>query len=106
MAEAVKVLNQKTFDTEIAKGLVLVDFYAVWCGPCKMLSPILEQVAKLYESKVSIGKVNIDENEDLASKFEISSVPTIVLFKDGLEVSRFMGLRDLNFLKTFLDKHL
>jgi thioredoxin 1 len=106
MAEGVKVLSQTSFNADISKGLVLVDFYAPWCGPCKMLAPVLEQIAQAYGSKMTIGKVNIDENEELAMRFEVSSVPTVVLFKDGAEVGRFMGLRDQVFLKTFIDKHL
>lgn len=76
-----------------AKGLVLVDFFATWCGPCKMLSPILEEVAAEMGDKVVIAKLDIDECMELAQEYGIMSVPTMILFKEGAEVSRNIGFR-------------
>ena len=85
-------LNQGNFETEVlnAKGIVLVDFFAVWCAPCKMLSPIVDQVAdEVNDAKV--GKINVDEEQALAAKYGVSSIPTLVVFKDGVEVKRSTG---------------
>jgi len=76
-----------------AKGLVLVDFFATWCGPCKMLAPILEQVAEEMDGKITIAKLDIDECMELAQEYGIMSVPTMILFKEGAEVARNIGFR-------------
>lgn len=88
-----EVINSQDFEKRVLKNnkTVLVDFFATWCGPCRMLSPILEQVAS--ETDAEILKVDIDENMDLARKFGIMSVPTMILFKNGEEVNRMTGLR-------------
>ena len=77
--------NDGNFQTEVLdyKGLALIDFFADWCGPCKMMAPIIDGLATEYEGKVKIGKVNIDENMGLAQKYRVMSIPTIILFKDG-----------------------
>lgn len=77
--------NDGNFQTEVLdyKGLALIDFFADWCGPCKMMAPIIDGLATEYEGKVKIGKVNIDENMGLAQKYKVMSIPTIILFKDG-----------------------
>lgn len=84
MAE-LKITSQN-FEQEVLNSElpVLVDFWATWCGPCKMLSPIIEEVAKEYEGKVKVGKVNVDEEPDLAIKFRVTSIPTLILFKNGV----------------------
>ena len=74
-------------------GIVIVDFYATWCGPCQMLSPVLHEVAEEHP-EVKIVKVNVDENEDLAIKFNVMSIPTLIVYKDGKSVNRVMGARD------------
>lgn len=76
------------FDSEIATGVVLVDFWATWCGPCRMQSPIVDEIA---EAGAHVLKVNVDEAPDLAAKFLVNSIPTLVVFKDGKEVRRFVG---------------
>lgn len=90
-----KILNvsRKSFTEEIlnSKEVVLVDFWADWCGPCKMLVPILEEIGD--EKKVKICKINTDDEFDLATKFDIKSIPTIVVFKNGKEIDRIIGLR-------------
>ena len=87
------VLNKDNFDTEItnSKGVALVDFYADWCGPCKMLGPVLEEVEKETDAKLS--KVNVDEEIDLARKFGVMSIPCLVIFKDGEQVNKSVGLK-------------
>jgi thioredoxin 1 len=95
-----------TFTKEIEKGIVLVDFFAMWCAPCRRLTPILEQVAEEFQGRVKIGKVDIDQEQATAAQFEVSSVPTMILFKDGKEVDRILGLRNLEDLKKFLDAAL
>ncbi|MEE0945818.1 MAG: thioredoxin [Acutalibacteraceae bacterium] len=85
-------LNEQNFSVNIAKGTVLVDFYADWCGPCKMVAPILEEIAE-QRSDVTIGKVNVDESGTLAMKFGVMSIPTLIVFKDGVEQTRIVGYR-------------
>ncbi|MBR4003694.1 MAG: thioredoxin [Clostridia bacterium] len=91
-------LTAESFEAEVknGKGLVLVDFYATWCGPCKMLAPVLEQVADEVKEKATIKKLDIDECLDIAKEFNVMSVPTMILFKDGKEVERIVGLRQKN----------
>nr|WP_307774646.1 thioredoxin [uncultured Cetobacterium sp.] len=86
-------LNNENFKSEVIekKGLVLVDFWADWCGPCKMLAPILEELAN--ESEASICKVNVDESGDLAGDYGIRSIPTMIIFKDGEKIDQIVGLR-------------
>ena len=86
-----KILNSNEFDNAIASGIVLVDFYADWCGPCKMLSPVLEGVAEKMKDKVTIVKVDVDRSPDLAAKFGVMSVPTMIMFKNGRQVDAFSG---------------
>lgn len=76
-------INEKEFASTIANGVTLVDFFATWCGPCKMLAPVLEEVAEELKSKVNIVKVDVDQDGDLAMQFQIMSVPTMLVFKDG-----------------------
>ena len=88
-------LNEQTFDEEV-KGSdlpFLVDFWAEWCGPCKMIAPILDKIAVDYEDKLRIGKINIDENLALAGRFEVMSIPTLILFKDGEPKVRMIGAK-------------
>ncbi len=91
MAE-VKELNPSNFDDTIKSGIVLVDFWAPWCNPCRMLGNILEQVAAEVDG-VTIGKVNVDDNRELAAKFEVMNIPRILIFKDGEIVKDFSGIQ-------------
>jgi thioredoxin 1 len=95
----------ETFDQDALKAElpVLVDFYATWCGPCKMLAPVLEEVAKRYEGRAKVVKVDIDESPELAQRFGVSAVPTLVLFKDGKAVQKVMGFQSPKQLSTLLD---
>ena len=93
MATAINTLTQANFAEQIATAdkPVLVDFWAEWCGPCKMLAPILDEVAGENADKLSVAKVNVDENPDLARQFDIMSIPTLIVFKDGQPAHRFQG---------------
>ena len=86
-------LTQENFKAEVieAKGTVLVDFWAAWCGPCQMLSPVVDEVAEALPD-VKVGKVNIDEQPDLAAQFDVMSIPTLMVFKDGQEVEQSVGV--------------
>jgi len=88
----VSEFNVDNFEKEISDGLVVVDFWAEWCGPCKMLGPIFEEVSKEFEGKVKFGKLNIDDGQELAQKFQVMGIPTILFFKDGQLVDRTTGL--------------
>ena len=85
--------NKESFDKTLAEGkLMMVDFWAEWCGPCQMLGPVIESLAEKYEGRAVIGKVNTDEEPDLAMSFQISGIPTVIFFKDGKEIDRLVGI--------------
>ena len=88
------------------KGVVLVDFWAPWCSPCRMLAPIIDQLAGEFKGEAIVGKINIDDNEDAAVRMGVSSIPTLVLFKDGQEVERIIGARPRPQLAEMIRKHL
>ncbi len=97
-------LSSENFQEEVLNSNlpVLVDFYADWCGPCKMMAPIVEKIAEELEGKAKVGKVNVDQNQDLAIKYNIMSIPTIIIFKNGEESRRIVGVRDKEeLLKAF-----
>jgi thioredoxin 1 len=93
MSDQPTILNSKNFDEIVIKSKVpvLVDFYADWCMPCKMMAPIIDNLAKKYNGKVLIGKVNVDENSNLAMKYQTMSIPTFIIFKNGEPVDRKLG---------------
>lgn len=101
-------LTDDSFDETIknAQGPVMVDFWAAWCGPCKMIAPYLDQLAGEVEGKATVAKVNVDENGDLSARFGIRSIPTLVLFKDGRVVDQVIGARTKDELRTLLQKHI
>ena len=107
MAANVREFTDANFQDEVlaAKGPVLVDFWAPWCGPCKMLGPTIEELAGQYEGQVTVGKLNTDENPQVASSRGISSIPTVMLFKDGEEVDRLIGMSAKEKFVAMLDKH-
>ncbi len=95
MSENIETLTDATFDEQV-KGSdvpVLVDFWAEWCGPCKMISPVLEEIAQEQAGKIRIGKLNIDDNLDVTRRFEVMSIPTLILFKDGEPQVRLIGAK-------------
>lgn len=89
-------LNEKNFDEEVLKSdkTVLIDFWASWCGPCKMMSPVIDTIAEEMGEKVKVCKINIDEEQNLAVKYNVMSIPTFIVIKDGKEVSRSVGVQD------------
>ena len=90
---AVEHLNDSNFTEKTANGIALVDFFATWCGPCRMLGPIIEEIGEEYDGSFGVYKVDIDECEDIAMDFGIMSVPTIVVLKNGVEVERMIGVQ-------------
>ena len=95
MGEHVSHLTAATFDEEIASSAVpiVVDFWAEWCGPCKMIAPALEEIAAEHDGKIKIAKVNVDEHPDLARRFDVMSIPTLLVFNDGEPTQRLIGAK-------------
>lgn len=102
MADTLKHIEDSSFVEEISKGVTLVDFYADWCGPCRMLTPVLEKVAKELGGQAKIVKVNVDTAQATSSQYQISSIPTMILFKDGKKVDQLMGLQNEAAIKKFI----
>lgn len=100
---AITNINQNNFDEQVAQSSspVLVDFWAAWCGPCAMLSPVVEELAQEHP-EIAFGKVNVDEAPELAQKFQVSAIPTLVLFKDGKPVDASVGVKSKAELEAFL----
>lgn len=96
------------FDEKVikGKGLVLVDFWAEWCGPCRMVAPILDELAGEYEGKITVTKLNVDENREIAARFGIRSIPTILFFKDGSQVEQVIGALPKSSIKSKIQQHL
>ena len=88
-----QIITDANFAAETANGMVLVDFFADWCGPCKMLIPILEQVEPEYSGKIKFVKINVDESPEAAGRYSVVSIPTLILMKDGQEVTRITGFQ-------------
>lgn len=105
-----KVLHvtDQDFDERVIKGtgLILVDFWAEWCGPCRMVAPILEELAVEYEGQITVTKLNVDENRETAARFGIRSIPTILLFKDGSQVEQIIGALPKSTIKAKVQQHL
>ena len=108
MGDNVLKITDGNFDSEVAKSgvPVLVDFWAEWCGPCRMMSPILDEVAPVYKGKLKIGKLNVDENQDTPSKFGVMNIPTMIFFKGGQEAERIVGAMSRAELQKKLDRAL
>lgn len=104
MSEHLKYLTDENFETEIANGVTLVDFYADWCGPCRMMTPIIDQLATELEGKAKIAKIDIEASQKVTSNFNVTSIPTLILFKDGQEVQRVIGVRDKDTLEEIISK--
>ncbi|HVQ35374.1 MAG TPA: thioredoxin [Candidatus Bathyarchaeia archaeon] len=107
-ATSILHLTEDTFDETIknAKGPVLVDFWAAWCGPCKTIAPYLDQIAGEMEGKATVAKVNVDENGDLSARFGVRSIPTLLVFKDGRVVDQTVGALPKELIKSFVAKHV
>ncbi len=100
----IKVLNENNFDSETSTGTTLVDFYADWCGPCRMLSPIIESVADSLSGEVNVVKVDVDKSPNLARRFNIKGIPTLLVVKDGNVINRQTGMGTKEQLLEFINK--
>ncbi len=101
-----KDIKTNEFDDAVKEGVVLVDFYADWCGPCKMLAPVLNELAEDVRGKAKVVKVNVDTESELAQKYQVSSIPSLKLFKDGQIVEETMGFQPKAKLQELIDKAL
>ena len=98
-------LSNQNFEEEVLKSNlpVLVDFYATWCGPCKMIAPVISKIAEEYNGKVKVGKVNVDEENELAIKYQIQNIPTLILFKDGKPINSLIGLNSKSEIENMIN---
>ncbi|MDA8171098.1 MAG: thioredoxin [Nitrospiraceae bacterium] len=105
MAEAIVAVTSATWDSEVLKsdGLVMVDFWAAWCGPCRIIAPTVEELAGEYAGKLKVAKLNTDENPDVASKYKIMGIPTLIFFKGGEKVDQIVGAVPKPQLKAKID---
>ncbi len=106
MSEDLKHLDDENFQTTVKEGVTLVDFYADWCGPCRMIGPIVEKLATKFKGTATIAKVNVDNAQDTTGQYGVTSIPTIIIFKNGQEVKRFVGVKDENTLENAIKASL
>lgn len=106
MSKNIKYLDDNNFQNEINTGVTLVDFYADWCGPCRMIAPIVEELSDEMDGIAKIAKVDIEKAQNVTGSFGVTSIPTIILFKDGKEVQRVVGLKGKDDLKSMINKAL
>ena len=106
MSEHLIEFTDDTFENETAEGYTLVDFWAPWCGPCRMVSPVIEELSGDYAGKVKVGKMNVDDNPKVAMNFRIMSIPTVMLFKDGEPVETMIGAQPKSSYQAKIDKHV
>ncbi|WP_156291227.1 thioredoxin [Oceanobacillus salinisoli] len=102
---AIENVTDQSFAEQTSKGLVLADFWAPWCGPCKMIAPVLEEIDGEMSEKVQIVKLDVDENQETASKYGVMSIPTLLLFKDGNVVDQVIGYQPKEALVDLINKH-
>ncbi|MBU7007893.1 thioredoxin [Phosphitispora fastidiosa] len=107
-SDKVLVLTNNNFKGEVleASEPVLVDYWAPWCSPCRMIGPIVDELAGEYQGKIKVGKVNVDENREIAIEYGVMSIPTLIVFKAGKAVDRVVGFKSKNDLKAVLEKHV
>lgn len=108
MSELIKHVTDASFETDVlsAEGPVLVDYWAAWCGPCKMIAPLLDEAAAEQQGRVTIAKLNVDENPDTAAKFQVRGIPTLMLFKNGQVAATKVGALSRAQLNAFLEESL
>ena len=102
-SQKIRVLNDQNFSNTIKKGTILVDFWAAWCMPCKMMVPVLNELAEESDGRFTVGKLNVDEARKTASHFGIRSIPTMIIFRNGKEVDRIVGVKQKDFLLNKLN---
>jgi len=105
-SDKVKTLSDSNFDESIKQGVVLVDLWAEWCGPCRRLAPTVDALASEYDGRATVAKLNIDENPDTPSKYRVLGIPTLLVFKDGELADTLVGLRANEEIASTLDRHL
>jgi len=105
-SDKVKTLSDSNFDEAIKQGVVLVDLWAEWCGPCRRLAPTVDALASEYDGRATVAKLNIDENPDTPSKYRVLGIPTLLVFKDGELADTLVGLRAKEEIASTLDRHL
>jgi len=103
---AATAYTEANFKSSVASGVTLVDFWAEWCGPCKMIAPAIEELAKEYEGRANVGKVDVDEAGGLAQDYGVSSIPTLIVLKEGEEVKRFVGVTPIAELRKAIEAAL
>jgi thioredoxin 1 len=108
MAEGVSEVTTSTWDSEVIKasGVVMIDFWAAWCGPCRIISPTIEELSKEYSGRIKVLKLNTDENSDIASRYQVMGIPTIMFFKDGTKLDQIVGVVPKQFLKAKIEAFL
>lgn len=107
-SEKIMILNESDFNQVISETTlpILVDFWAEWCGPCKMIGPVVEEIASEYEGKVKVAKLDVDENQNTALNYKVVSIPTLILFKEGKEMERSIGYKNKDELRRLLNKYV
>lgn len=101
-----KIIKSEEFENQTKKGVTVIDFFATWCGPCRMMAPIFESVGQKMNDKATFFKVDVDESEDLARKFGVMSIPTLVILKDGNMIEKHVGLMQADALEQWVNENL
>jgi len=102
--DKIKILTSQNFQSQVKTGITLVDFWAEWCMPCKMMAPVLNSTADELRGNASIGKLNIEQHQSIATQYKVRSIPTLIMFKNGKEINRFVGVKTKEFLLKEINK--